>query len=185
MIAVGDKPDFNFDITALVAGEEQTQPFASLLGKPTIITVYMRNNTSACDKQNASLAAGEAAIAAKGYQIIAVSRDKCTSHAKYAQKLGISYTLVADPEDRVATALDAVIEKSMYGKKIYGARPSRLSLGCQRYRAGDHPQAEPQGTRRGVDRADRFALVGQQIARGRARAAQPVCGLALDLGQSA
>ena len=126
MIAVGEKPDFNFDITALVAGEEQTQPFASLLSKPTIITVYMRNNTSACDKQNASLAAGEAAITAKGYQIIAVSRDKCTSHAKYAQKLGIAYTLVADPEDRVATALDAVIEKSMYGKKYMG--PARAAF---------------------------------------------------------
>ena len=33
---------------------------------------------------------------------------------------------MADPEERVATALDAVIEKSMYGKKYMG--PARAAF---------------------------------------------------------
>ncbi len=85
----------------------------------------MRNNTGGCDKQNASLAKQAKAFARAGYNLVAVSRDTISSHRKYAAKLGISYTLVSDPEDVFARATDSVIEKSMYGRKFFG--PARAA----------------------------------------------------------
>ncbi len=96
-----------------------------LLAGRTIISVYMRNNTGGCDKQNDSLAKHAAALAKAGYNLVAVSRDTISSHRKYAAKKGIPYPLVSDPEDALAKATDSVIEKSMYGRKFLG--PARAA----------------------------------------------------------
>jgi peroxiredoxin Q/BCP len=45
---------------------------------------------------------------------------------KYAAKKQITYTLASDPADLFAQAADAVVEKSMYGKKYFG--PARAAF---------------------------------------------------------
>jgi peroxiredoxin Q/BCP len=86
----------------------------------------MRNNTPGCDRQNESLAAHAAEFDRAGYNLIAVSRDTLGSHAKYAAKKKITYTLASDPDDQFARAADAVVEKSMYGRKFKG--PARAAF---------------------------------------------------------
>jgi peroxiredoxin Q/BCP len=61
-----------------------------------------------------------------GYDLIAISRDTPGSHLKYAVKKKITYTLASDPTDLFAQAADAVVEKSMYGKKYFG--PARAAF---------------------------------------------------------
>jgi peroxiredoxin Q/BCP len=125
MISPGTSPDFNFPIKALRDGVSTELPFRELLTGRTVVSVYMRNNTSACDKQTASLVAHADEISGLGWRILAVSRDTCASHAKYAAKIGANFTLVSDPEDKVSRSLDAIVEKSMYGKKYTG--PARAA----------------------------------------------------------
>ena len=125
MISLGKKPDLTFVVDAWADGKAVHLPFADLIDGPTIVSVYMRNNTSACDKQAAELNKNEQVIVKKGFKIIAVSRDYCSSHEKYATKYGYKYTLVADPEDLFAKAVDGIVEKSMYGKKYLG--PARAA----------------------------------------------------------
>lgn len=120
MLSLGKKPKLTFKIDALVDGKAVHGPFAALLDGPTIVSVYMRNNTSACDKQAAEMDKNEKAIVRQGFRLIAVSRDTCASHAKYAAKHGYKFTLVSDPEDLFSQAMDAIVEKSMYGKKYLG-----------------------------------------------------------------
>lgn len=126
MIQPGERPDLNIPVNAFVEGVARPTTLKALIGgAPALVSVYMRNNTGACDRQNASLAAHAAEFARRGWRVVAVSRDTCASHAKYAAKLGISYTLVSDPEDTISKALDAIVEKSMYGKKYLG--PARAA----------------------------------------------------------
>lgn len=125
MISLGKKPKLSFKVKALVDGQVIETPFADLLDGPTLVSVYMRNNTSACDKQAAELGKNEKAIARQGVKIVALSRDTCASHAKYAAKHGFKYTLVSDPDDLFAQAVDGIVEKSMYGKKYLG--PARAA----------------------------------------------------------
>ncbi|MSS99312.1 MAG: peroxiredoxin [Opitutia bacterium] len=120
MLSLGKKAKLSFKVDALVDGKAVTGPFADLLVGPTIVSVYMRNNTSACDKQAAEMDKNEKAIVRQGFRLVAVSRDTCASHAKYAAKHGYGFTLVADPEDLFSQAMDAIVEKSMYGKKYLG-----------------------------------------------------------------
>ena len=97
---------------------------------PTVVSVWMRNNTSACDKQSVSLSKEEKAVVKAGYRLIGVSRDACSSHVKYAAKHKLGYTLVADPDDLFSKAMDAIIEKSMYGKKYQGPARAAYVLGA-------------------------------------------------------
>jgi len=125
MLPLGKKPKLGFEVEALVGGKPVRLPFADLMEGPVVVSVWMRNNTSACDKQSAELAKAEKAVLKAGHRLIGVSRDTCGSHAKYAAKHGYRYTLVSDPEDRFSRALDAMVEKSMYGRKYVG--PARAA----------------------------------------------------------
>ncbi len=122
MKQAGDVLDLDFEVKA-VRGEgadPEVVTFAELITKPTVVSVYMRNNTGSCDKQNDSLVAHASAIAAEGWQVIGLSRDTAGSHGKYAAKKSIGYTLVSDPKDLFAQAADAVVEKKMYGRTFEG-----------------------------------------------------------------
>ena len=118
--------DTHFQLKVFRDGKSETVKFSNLLTRPTIVSVYMRNNTPGCDRQNDSLAAHAAEFDRAGYNLIALSRDTGGSHAKYAAKKKISYTLASDPEDLFAKAADAVVEKSMYGRSFTG--PARAAF---------------------------------------------------------
>ncbi len=107
-------------------GQENEQLFSTLLDRPTIVSVYMKNNTGSCDKQTASLAEHASWFVERGYQLMALSKDTCGSHRKYADKQGISFSLLSDPEHAFAKATHSMIEKKMYGK-VYEA-PSRSAF---------------------------------------------------------
>lgn len=118
MIDKGTKIDTDFTLDIVEDGEEKTVPFDDLLDRPTILSVYMRNNTSGCDKQNKSLAEHADWFDEQGYNLIAISKDSCGSHKNYAEKLGINYILASDPEYKFAEATDSIVEKNMFGNKF-------------------------------------------------------------------
>ena len=126
MIEIGSKIDTNFLIKIMKDGQENEQLFSALLDRPTIVSVYMKNNTGSCDNQTASLAEHASWFAERGYQLMALSKDTCSSHKRYADKQGISFSLLSDPEHAFARATHSMVEKKMYGK-IYEA-PSRSAF---------------------------------------------------------
>lgn len=115
MISTGEKIDTNFTLEVVENGEVSEKSFSKLLDRPTIVSVYMRNNTGGCDKQNRSLAEHASWFDEKGYNLVAVSKDSCGSHKNYAEKLDINYILASDPDFKFAEATDSVVEKKMYG----------------------------------------------------------------------
>jgi len=123
MIEKGTKIATDFTLDIVKDGEKKTVKFADLLDRPAIVSVYMKNNTSGCDKQNASLAEEADWFDDHGYNLIAISKDTCGSHKKYAEKMGINYILASDPDFKFADATDSIVEKNMFGNK-YEA-PSR------------------------------------------------------------
>lgn len=142
MISLGKKPKLNFTVDALVDGKVQKVAFSDLIDGPTLVSVYMRNNTSACDKQAAELGKNEKVIGKQEFKIIALSRDTCASHLKYAAKHGFKFTLVSDPDDLFAQAVDGIVEKSMYGKKYLGPARAAYLFGADGKLVGLVPKVE-------------------------------------------
>lgn len=126
MIEIGHKIDTDFKLDIVINGDEKSVSFKELLDRPAIVSVYMRNNTGGCDKQNRSLAEHADWFDKKGYNLVALSKDTCGSHKNYAEKLGINYVLASDPDFKFAEATDSVVEKKMYGKTFEA--PSRSAF---------------------------------------------------------
>jgi len=145
MLKPGQKLKTDFTLKVVRAGAVAEVTFTELLTRPTIVSIYMRNNTGSCDKQNDSLAAHAAEFDARGYNLIALSRDTCGSHLKYAAKKGISYVLASDPEDRFAQAADAVVEKSMYGRSFSGPARAAFVIGTDGAVLGVVEKVDPKG----------------------------------------
>jgi peroxiredoxin Q/BCP len=125
MITVGKRLDTNFKLKVVQGGATREIPFGELLTRRTIVSVYMKNNTGSCDKQNDSLVACAEEIDRAGYNLVALSRDTAGSHTRYAAQKKITYPLVSDPKDLFAHAADSMVEKSMYGRTFFG--PARAA----------------------------------------------------------
>lgn len=123
MIETGQKIDTDFTLEVVKNGETKNISFNELLSRPAVVSVYMKNNTPGCDRQNESLADESDWFDKKGYNLVAISKDSCGSHKKYAEKKGINYTLASDPDYKFAEATDSIVEKNMFGNKYKG--PSR------------------------------------------------------------
>lgn len=130
MVAPGQKIDTGFRLKVVQGKEVKEVEFRELLTRPTIVSVYMKNKTPTCDRQNDSLVGCAAELDKAGFNLIALSRDTCGSHGRYAAAKGISYTLASDPEDRFAEATDSVVEKSMYGRTFTGPARTAYLIDC-------------------------------------------------------
>lgn len=91
-----------------------------LLGKKTIIYFYPKDNTSGCTAEACSLRDNHEALAARGYNVIGVSKDSANSHKKFIEKYALPFTLLADTSTRMLQAFGAWGEKKMYGKTVMG-----------------------------------------------------------------
>jgi len=133
MIEVSTKALLDFKLRVFMDGEVCETPFSALLGERTLVSLYMRNNTGGCDCQMRLLAGMQEELAASGWTLIGISKDTPGSHEKYAAKLGIRFPLVSDPEHAFAMAMDAMVQKRMYGRSYEGPLRSAYALdenGC-------------------------------------------------------
>jgi peroxiredoxin Q/BCP len=126
MISPGTKPVLDFSPRIVRAGKIETVAFKELMTRRLIVSVYMRNNTASCDRQNDALGSVAVELDRAGYSLVAISRDSPGSHLKYATKKGLAHTLVSDPADDFARAVDAIVEKNMYGRTFSG--PARSAF---------------------------------------------------------
>lgn len=91
-----------------------------LIGKRTIIYFYPKDNTSGCTAEACNLRDNHAALVARGYNVIGVSKDSAASHRKFADKYDLPFTLLSDTSTQMLQAFGAWGEKKMYGKTVMG-----------------------------------------------------------------
>ena len=89
-------------------------------GVPLVIYFYPKDNTPGCTAEACSLRDGDAEIAAKGYKVIGISKDSVASHAKFADKYSLPFTLLSDPATEVNQAFGVWQKKKMAGREYMG-----------------------------------------------------------------
>ena len=93
---------------------------ADFAGKKVVLYFYPRDNTSGCTKQACAFAANYGAFREKGAVVIGISKDSVASHGKFAEKYGLPFILLSDPELTAIQAYDVWHEKKMCGKVSMG-----------------------------------------------------------------
>lgn len=129
MVKEGTKIGTNFELDIVKDGIQERKSFSELLDRPAVVSVYLKNNTGNCDMQNESLAEHSAEFDKLGYNLVAISKDSCKSHIRYARKFGINYILASDPDNLFAKETDSIVEKNMFGLKYKGPSRSAFIIG--------------------------------------------------------
>ena len=89
-------------------------------GRKVILYFYPKDSTPGCTKQACSYTERLPQIREAGAVVLGVSKDSVASHRKFADKYGLAFTLLADPERQVIEAYDVWKEKKNYGKVSMG-----------------------------------------------------------------
>jgi peroxiredoxin Q/BCP len=94
-------------------------------GKPVVLYFYPKDDTSGCTKEACAFRDLLPQFSASKAVLLGVSPDDSKSHAKFAKKFDLPFTLLADvpSEDGVPAVCDAYgvwQEKSMYGRRYMG-----------------------------------------------------------------
>lgn len=89
-------------------------------GRKIVLYSYPKANTSGCTAEACSLQAHKEELAAAGYDIIGVSKDKPTLQKKFADTQGLQFPLIADTETTLLQQLGCWGEKVACGRKTIG-----------------------------------------------------------------
>ena len=116
MIEIGSPaPDF-----ALSDKNGNIVRLSDFKGRKIALYFYPRDNTPGCTRQ--ALGYGElyGEFLAKGAEVIGISRDSAASHAKFAEKHGLPFVLLSDPELSAIRGYGVWQEKKQGGKTSMG-----------------------------------------------------------------
>lgn len=89
-------------------------------GKKIVLYSYPKANTSGCTAEACSLQAHKDQLAAAGYEIIGVSKDKQELQKKFADAQGLKFPLIADTDTTLLQALGCWGEKVACGHWTIG-----------------------------------------------------------------
>ena len=89
-------------------------------GKKVVLYFYPKDNTPGCTRQACAFAGAYEEFKKSNAVVIGVSKDSVASHQKFAEKHGMPFILLSDPELTAIQAYGVWQEKKLYGKVSMG-----------------------------------------------------------------
>lgn len=93
---------------------------SDFLGRRVVLYFYPKDNTPGCTRQACAFAGLYDDYKEKNVEVIGISKDSVASHSKFAEKHGLPFILLSDPELKVIKDYDVWQEKKLYGKVSMG-----------------------------------------------------------------
>ncbi len=93
---------------------------ADFAGKKVVLYFYPRDNTPGCTRQACAFAGAYEEFKSINAVVIGISKDSVASHQKFAEKHGLPFLLLSDPERSAIEAYGVWQEKKNYGKVSMG-----------------------------------------------------------------
>ena len=111
-------------------GNETEISLNDFKGNRIVIYFYPKDNTSGCTQEACDFRDNLNRITSTAI-LIGVSPDSVKSHQKFKENHNLNFTLISDPEHKLAEMFGVWKEKSMYGKKYMGIERSTFILDAQ------------------------------------------------------
>ena len=112
MLQIGTKaPDFT-----LTDKDGKEVSLSDFLGKRVVLYFYPKDNTPGCTRQACAFAGAYEELKNRGVEVIGISKDSVASHVKFAEKYGLPFVLLSDPQREAIEKYGVWQEKKMCGK---------------------------------------------------------------------
>ena len=116
---------------------------SSLRGSPVVLYFYPKDDTPGCTAQACGLRDAWSDFQKTGAVVLGISPDGEESHAKFREKYGLPFTLLADTDHAVADAYGVWGEKSYAGKTYMGVNRSTFVIDADGKVAKVFPNVKP------------------------------------------
>jgi len=131
-------PDFS-----LQDQDGNTKTLATYAGKWLVLYFYPKDDTPGCTTEACNFRDERDAIAEFGNaEVVGISKDTVRSHKKFAEKYGLNFTLLSDPDHITAEAYDSWKPKKFMGREYLGVERNTFIIS---------PSGEIAKAYRGVD----------------------------------
>ena len=113
------------DLAPAFEGPTQTGDTISLAdfrGQYVALYFYPADDTLLCTRQSCNLRDNYDSLLDAGIAVVGVSPDDVASHGKFADKFGLPFPLVADPDKVIMSAYGTWGPKNMYGNLVTGTK---------------------------------------------------------------
>ena len=139
MIATGDKaPEFT-----LPDQDGNAVSLSDFAGQTVVLYFYPKADTPGCTTQACGLRDSIADFNGVGATVLGVSPDPVKRVKKFHDGQGLNFTLLADEDHAVCDQYGVWAEKSMYGKKYWGALRSTFIIDGEGTVARVFPKVSP------------------------------------------
>jgi len=100
--------------------DNNTLSLSQFKGRKLLVYFYPKADTPGCTTQACSVQEAMPDLTRLGIAAVGISPDNPGKQKKFADKYGLHFPLLSDPDHSVAESWGAWGEKSMYGKKYDG-----------------------------------------------------------------
>ncbi len=138
-------PDF-----ALPGASGRTVRLHDFRGRSVVLYFYPKDDTPGCTTEACAFRDDHATFVTRNAVVIGVSPDDPRSHARFAEKYGLPFTLLADPDHIVAEHYGVWKEKERYGRRYWGVERTTFLIDAQGGIARIFRRVRPDGHSREV-----------------------------------
>ena len=106
-----------------------THSLADYAGRPVVLYFYPKDDTPGCTKESCAFQENLPRFRKSKAAVLGVSVLNSASKAKFAEKYGLEFPLLADEDHSMMEKYGVWQEKSMYGKKYMGVARTTYLIG--------------------------------------------------------
>jgi len=101
---------------------------SDLRGRPVVLYFYPKDDTPGCTTEACEFRDAYDVFRERGAEVLGVSPDDVASHEKFRTKYELPFTLLADPDHRIAEQYGVWQEKRFAGKSYMGINRSTFII---------------------------------------------------------
>jgi peroxiredoxin Q/BCP len=130
---------------SLTASTGKMVNLADMKGKPVVLYFYPKDDTPGCTVEAKGFQAHLPAFEKAGAVVLGVSPDGAASHCNFADKYGLTFTLLVDERHELCEKYGVWVEKNNYGKRYWGVQRATFLVDKSGAIAKVWPKVKPDG----------------------------------------
>jgi peroxiredoxin Q/BCP len=113
----------------LLDQDGNTVSLRDFAGRTVVVYFFPKANTTGCTAQACGIRDRLDDYEAAGALVVGISRDDPATLREFADEHDLPFTLLSDPDHKVAEKYGVWVEKSMYGRSYMGVQRATFVIG--------------------------------------------------------